>query len=117
MNLRDLLEKAVENCPDDPFLWFMETWVTFSEFKDMVDSLATYLHKIGVKKGDVVALYFPNCIQYVVGYYAIVSIGAVVTGINPTYQSLEVLHQLKVTDAKYIITLDALFAGYVQFFN
>ncbi len=65
---------------------------------------------MGVRKGDVVAIHMPNAIQYVVGYYAIVSIGAIVTGVNPTYKPLEILHQFKTTGAKYLIVLDALYA-------
>ncbi len=50
-----------------------------------------------------------NCIQYVVGYYAITRIGAIPSGINPTYKPLEILHQLDVTQAKFLIAYDAFF--------
>ncbi|MDX1797171.1 MAG: AMP-binding protein, partial [Candidatus Lokiarchaeia archaeon] len=36
-------------------------------------------------------------------------LGAIATGINPTYKPLEVLHQLKMTNAKILITMDALY--------
>jgi long-chain acyl-CoA synthetase len=51
----------------------------------------------------------PNCIQYVVGYYAVTRIGAIVTGINPTYQPMEILHQLDITKPKLLIVLDSLY--------
>ncbi|MHA1475073.1 MAG: AMP-binding protein, partial [Promethearchaeota archaeon] len=108
---------AVEKYGDDPAIWFLETWVTYKELKVMVDSLATYLQSIGVKKGDVVAVHLANCIQYVVSYYAITSIGAIITGINPTYKAMEVLHQCKLTGAKIIIVLDALYFHYVAKFK
>jgi len=50
-----------------------------------------------------------NCIQYVVSYFAITRIGAIASGINPTYKPLEILHQLDVTNAKYLIAYDAFF--------
>ena len=112
-----MLDKATEKWPNDPAIWFLKTWITYSEFKDMVDRMATYLHSIGVKKGDVVAVHLANCIQYVVSYFAITKIGAVITGINPTYKPLEILHQCKLTGAKIIIVLDALYFHYVAKFK
>jgi long-chain acyl-CoA synthetase len=109
MNLSDLLERAVKNWGDSPVMWFLDTWVTYKELKDMVDRFSTYLQSIGVKKGDVVAVHLPNCIQYIVAYYGITQIGAVITGINPTYKPLEVLHQVKLTGAKIYFGMDALF--------
>ena len=108
---------AAEKYSDDPAIWFLETWVTYKELKQMVDSLATYLQSIGVKKGDVVAVHLANSIQYVVSYYAITLIGAVITGINPTYKKMEVLHQCKLTGAKVIIVLDALYFHFVAPFK
>jgi long-chain acyl-CoA synthetase len=87
--------------------------VSYKEFADKVDRLATYLDSIGVKKGDVVAVHLPNCIQYIVAYYAITKLGAIITGVNPTYKPLEILHQVKLTGAKYIIVLDALYFHFV----
>lgn len=116
-NLRDLLERAVKNWANDPAICFIaggKSWFTYKEFKEKVDKLATYLASIGVKKGDVVAVHLPNCPQYVIAYYAITSLGAIITGVNPTYAPMEILHQLKLTEAKYLIALDALFEHFVK---
>ena len=67
------------------------------------------LSKLDVRKGDVVALILPNSFQYVISYYACARIGAIVTGVNPTYKPGEVLHQLKLTGVKAVIALDALY--------
>ena len=61
-----------------------------------------------------VAIHLPNSIQYVVSYYAIASIGGIITGINPTYKSQEILYQLKITNAHYLIVLDALYTHLIQ---
>ncbi len=114
LSLPDLLDRAVKNWGDSPFLWFLESWITYKEFGNLVDRLATYLHSIGVKKGDVVALVLPNCIQYIVAYYAVVKIGAAVSGVQPVYKALEVLHQVKTINAKYLVVLDSLYAELVK---
>ncbi|MEX2681378.1 MAG: AMP-binding protein [Candidatus Sigynarchaeota archaeon] len=112
MSLPDLLDRAVKNWGDLPYIAFEVgglNWITFKQFADKVFRFATYLDSIGVKKGDVVAALLPNCIQYAVAYYGATKIGAVISGINPTYKPLEMLHQVKTINAQYLITLDTLF--------
>ncbi|MCK5342231.1 MAG: AMP-binding protein, partial [Candidatus Heimdallarchaeota archaeon] len=112
-----MFDKAVKKFSKDPAIWFLSTWVSYAELSKMVSRMATYLQSIGVKKGDVVAIQLPNCIQYIVSYFAIIKIGAVATGINPTYKSAEILHQCKLTGAKVIIALDALYFHFVAPFK
>ncbi|MFW9782103.1 MAG: AMP-binding protein [Candidatus Heimdallarchaeota archaeon] len=107
--LSEFLDEQVQKYANDNFIWFLETWVTYKEFHDYVDRFATALHNLGVKKGDVVAILMGNCIQYAVAYYAAVRIGAIATGVNPTYKPLEILHQLTLTNAKVLLTYDAVF--------
>jgi len=49
-----------------------------------------------------------------VAYYAATKIGAIISGVNPTYKPLEVLHQIKTVNAKYLIVLDSLYAELVK---
>ncbi len=105
--INELLDEQVEKYGDDKFIWFLESWVTYKQFRDYVLSFSTGLYELGVKKGDVVALLMGNTITYVVGYFAITRLGAIATGINPTYQPIEILHQLEITKPKVIIALDA----------
>ncbi len=117
MTLSDLLDRAVKNWGDLPFTAFEVgglNWLTYKQLADKVDRLATYLASIGVKKGEVVASVLPNSIQYVVGYYATTKLGAIYSGVNPTYKPLEVLHQVKTVNAKYLIVLDSLYADLVK---
>ncbi|MCF2139374.1 MAG: AMP-binding protein [Candidatus Lokiarchaeota archaeon] len=117
ITLPDMLESSVKKWPDDPVIWFLDTFVSYSQLKNYVDSLKKALFKIGVRKGDVISLLLPNCIQYVVSYYAITSLGAVVSGINPTYFPLEVFHQLQLTESHKIIVLDSLFDEKIKPFS
>ena len=94
-SLNDILDEKVKIYQDKNLMWFLHTWVSYSEFHEYVLKFATALYKLGVRKGDVVALHLPNSIQYVVSYYAVIRIGAIVSGINPTYKPIEILHQLQ----------------------
>ncbi|MHA1492037.1 MAG: AMP-binding protein [Promethearchaeota archaeon] len=107
--VNQFLDAQVEKFGDLNYIWFLETWVTYREFHDYVLRFATGLHDLGVKKGDVVALLMGNCIQYAIGYYAVTRIGAIASGINPTYKPLEILYQLDTVQAKFLIAYDAFF--------
>ena len=72
------------------------------------------MDNLGIKRGDVVAMHLPNCVQYIIAYYAITRIGAVANGINPTYQPIEILHQLDITKLKMLIVLDAIYEQFIK---
>jgi long-chain acyl-CoA synthetase len=70
----------------------------------------TYLSdNLGVKQGDVVAIDVPNSINFVVAYMGCQYIGAIAQGINMTYKAMELLHSLKMTDAKVFVMMDMLY--------
>jgi len=109
VSLGEFFEKQRKKYPNENIMWFLETWMTYDEAGNAIDSIATALHNLGVKKGDVVALLLPNCFQYVIAFYACAKLGAIATGINPTYKPLEVLHHLELTKATVLIVLDSLY--------
>lgn len=70
----------------------------------------TFLYEnLGVRKGDVVAIDVPNSINFVVAYMGCQYIGAITQGINMTYKSMELLHSLKMTNAKVFVMMDMLY--------
>ena len=109
ITLYEMLSRSVKQHGELPAIWFLNTFMTYRELLDHVDSVAAGLHEMGLRKGDVVALILPSCFQYVISYYACVKLGLIVTGINPTYKPGEVLHQLNLTGARTVIILDALY--------
>lgn len=88
---------------------FEEQEITFSQLADQVKRLATSLSKLGVKKGDRVAIMLPNCPQAVIGYYAVLTLGAIVVQTNPMYVERELEYQLKDSGAETILILDLLY--------
>ena len=114
LTVGEMLHRSATNHPDRNAAWFLETFITYRELDDLVDRFATALHGQGVHKGDVIAILLPNSFQYVISYFAIARIGAVATGINPTYKPGEILHQLKAVGANGLIVLDALFEASVE---
>ena len=112
--INEFLDEQVDKYGDRNFLWFLDSWTTYKQFQGYVKTLAGALVELGIKTGDVIALHLPNCVQYIVGYYAATRIGAIANGINPTYQPIEILHQLEITKPKMLIVLDALYEQYIE---
>jgi long-chain acyl-CoA synthetase len=112
----DCLEEAAAENPDWNAIIFSvgDGAITYGELKDYVDRFANGLLQLGVKKGDVIAIILGNAPQYVITYYAAQKIGAIPSGVNPTYKPTEVLHQLELLKAKYIVILDALYEPMVK---
>ncbi len=109
VGLGELLRKTAERLPDQKAIVFLDTVVTYGQLDDYVDRFATSLTKLGLGKGDVLALMLPNSHQFVVTYYACLRLGIVATAINPTYKPLEVKHHLRDSGAKALVVLDAVY--------
>ncbi|KAK7840773.1 probable CoA ligase CCL5 [Quercus suber] len=75
--------------------------LTFSDLWRAVDSVATCLADIGVRKGHVILLLSPNSIYFPVVCLAVMSIGAVITTTNPLNTTREIGKQ--VADSKPIL--------------
>lgn len=113
MTLGEMLQETVEKYPDNKALWFLDSFITYRELNDYINTFATSLHNLGFKKGDVIAFMLPNSFQYLVCYFAAQRLGLISSGVNPTYKAAEVLHQLKTVDAKGLVFLDALYEGHL----
>jgi len=91
-----------------PATVFLGARLSFGELKGRADKLATALSRLGIGKGDRVGIMLPNCPQYLVSFFAIVRLGAIVTNVNPIYTPREVELVAKDSGMRAMITLDAL---------
>lgn len=110
IGLGELLRQTAQRYPDEKAIVFLDSVMTYRRLDDLVDRLATSLHRLGLVKGDVVALMLPNSHQFVVAFYACQRLGITVTAINPTYKPMEIKHQLNDSGAKAFVVLDAVYA-------
>ncbi len=83
----------------------MDAKLTFKQLNEHANRLANALSAMGVKKGDRVAIYLPNCPQYIISYYAILKLGGIVAPNNPMYVARELEFQLNDSGAETIICL------------
>lgn len=104
--LYQILQIASSSFRDKRATAFLGAFLTFGEIKSQVDRLATSLSNLGITKGDRVGIMLPNCPQYLIGFFAVVRLGAIVTNINPIYTPREVEMVAKDSGIKAIIVLD-----------
>src|SRR5262249_24198029 len=89
-SLSQILNLAATYFHDRPATAFLDAQLTFAELKQQVDRFAAALAELGINKGDRVGVMLPNCPQYLISFFAIVRLGAIVTNVNPIYTPREV---------------------------
>ncbi|HKH09540.1 MAG TPA: long-chain fatty acid--CoA ligase [Rubrobacter sp.] len=102
-SLHDLFRMAAERHRGKTALTFYGTTFEFERLQALVEKMAGSLAASGVGKGDRVALMLPNCPQYVIGFFAAVRLGAIVTQLNPMYVEREIEHILTDSGAETIV--------------
>ncbi len=88
------LEDSARKYPDKACTIFKGATISYREMNELTDRLAVGLADLGVKKGDRVGIFMPNTPQFVMAYFAILKLGAVVVATNPLYSQREIEHQV-----------------------
>jgi long-chain acyl-CoA synthetase len=101
--LTEAIEQSVRKHGRRTALEFFGAETSFSELGESIDRAAEGLRRLGVKKGDRVAIVLPNCPQHVIAFYAALRLGAVVVEHNPLYTARELRHQFEDHGAKVVI--------------
>ncbi len=104
----DLLDDAASRWPDRPAVVFQNTSISYAKLKKYSGLVAANLRKQGLRRGDRVAVMLPNTPQTVIAYWGVLRAGGTVVFTNPLYMETEILHQLKDSGARFVITLDLL---------
>lgn len=107
--LQEYLTRAIEKTPKKIAIHFLGKDITYQELYESALKFANYLVKIGIEKGDRIAIMLPNCPQSVISYYGVLYAGGTVVQTNPLYTEREAEYQLKDAGVKAIVTLDILY--------
>ncbi len=112
-SLVELLEKSCALYADRKAFSSMGKSLTYRQLEEQTRKIGAWLQKIGLEKGDRVAVMMPNILQNPVATYAILRAGLTVVNVNPLYTPRELAHQLKDSGAKALFVLEN-FAHVVQ---
>jgi long-chain acyl-CoA synthetase len=108
VTLHVILSQMAKSLPEKIALRYGKQKVSYWELDEKSNSFAGVLSDLGVKKGDCVALFLHNSIQFVVAFFGALKVGAVVTAVNPLHVEGEVERQLCDSKAQTIIVLESL---------
>lgn len=104
--LPQMMAESVEAFGKRPALEFFGAVTSYRQLGEQIDRAAEGLRRLGVGKGDRVALVLPNSPQHVVAFYAALRLGAIVVEHNPLYTPRELRHQFEDHGARVAIVWD-----------
>lgn len=107
--LYDNLEVSARRYPSKTAIFYYGTEISYRRLVDEVNRLAAFLQNAGVAKGDRVLLYMQNSPQFIIGFHAIVRVGAVVVPINPMNKKHELEGHIDDCEPKLAIVGQELF--------
>jgi long-chain acyl-CoA synthetase len=110
LNLAILLEASAQDYPDHLAVIFNDRKLTYAQLNAAANMAANGLRKLGVQRGDKVALMMPNLPFFPIAYYGILKAGATVVPFNVLFTAREVAYHLQDSDAVALI-------GFANFFE
>jgi crotonobetaine/carnitine-CoA ligase len=112
MNVRSFWEEKVSRLPDKTFLVFQEREFTFKAFDRLVNRVSNSLSELGVGQGDRVGGFMPNCLEWLVLYFAVAKLGAANVFVNTQYNAELLRHAFAATDLKAVMVSTSLLPVY-----
>jgi len=106
ITVQRLLLDTTADHPDWAATSFNDTELSYRELNERVNRFAGVLRQTGVQKGDRVAFVLVNSPTYVIAFFAVLKLGAVVVNISVGLQGEELLRCLNDSGATTVISLD-----------
>jgi long-chain acyl-CoA synthetase len=106
-SVRDLFEHSFAAYPDNAAYTNMGTTLSYADLNQLSMQFACFLQKkLGLTRGERVAIMLPNVLQYPVAMCGVFRAGLVVVNVNPMYTARELRHQLQDSGARCIVILE-----------
>lgn len=109
----EVLDRQAKTQGERTFLVMDDRTVSYAAFRNEADRVARGLLALGVGKGDVVALYMTNSIEWVICQFAIYKAGAILLPLYSYYRESELSYALEQAGATVLIMQDS-FLGKVD---
>src|SRR6202165_2313226 len=100
-----VLKAAVDAAPDRPALVvpFQSARFTFAEFDREVERVARGMVACGLKPGERIGIWAPNCAEWVLTMFGAARAGLILGNINPAYRSTELEVVLRVVGCRALV--------------
>ena len=103
MNTAQILDYVSKKYSSKSALFFQGKSITYCQLAEHVARWANVLKSLGVQKATKVGIYLPNCPQYVYGYLACFSLGAVVVPLDYQFKEDELISCLDHSESRFLI--------------
>lgn len=104
MTVGEFLDRAVLLNPGKTYLYFRGREVSFQNFREYSLRAATLFLDLGVRRGDRVCLFLPNCPEFLYAWFGLSRLGAICVPINPAYKKEEGAFILSSCKAEVLLT-------------
>ncbi|NCF29706.1 MAG: AMP-binding protein [Gammaproteobacteria bacterium] len=106
-SLVELFQDSVARFAERPAFANMGKTLSFSDLDALSRDFAGFLQsRLGLGKGDRLAIMLPNLLQYPVALFGALRAGLTVVNVNPLYTSRELRHQLSDSGTTAIVILE-----------
>lgn len=100
----DFFQRQADKTPDKTFLYFQDREFSFAEMDRRASCVARELKERGIRKGDHVALFLPNCPEFLELWFGIAKLGAVIVPVNTALKGDGLAYILHHSDSRMLFT-------------
>lgn len=108
ITLGDLLDSMAVKYPDHDAVISADKpfSTTYSQFRDLCNTVARGMLAMGIKKGDHVAIWATNYPEWLLTMFATAKIGAIMVTVNTSYKIFELEYLLRQSDSSTLVLID-----------
>jgi len=118
LTLSAVLDQTAAEFPNNKAIVFKGRRITFRELKENVVKLAKSFLKVGIRKGDKVAIMMTNCPEWIYARDAAIRVGAWWVPVNTRYKTMELEFILRHAEVSTLVMIDnAVKIDFVELIN
>ena len=102
--LHHLVRDSATRAPNAPALLFKQEVLPYLQLDDHISRSAAGLRKLGVARGERVAVYLPKQVETVAAFFGTAAAGGVFVPVNPLLKPEQVAHILRDCNTRVLVT-------------
>lgn len=113
-SLAEELRRAARQTPDKPFIRMVTGEWTYAQVDRQSDALAAGLFAQGVRQGNNVSLLLPNCIEFVLAWFALAKLAAVCAPLNTSFRGQTLTNAINLVESRLLIVHTSLWPQFEE---
>ena len=101
--LGTLLERKATENESKPYLYFLDKEISYKDIDADANRMANAFTKLGITKGDHVAIMLPNCPEYLYCWFGLAKLGAVTVTINTQFKGESLKYLVEASDSQLVV--------------